>query len=174
MRDAWRPHGSPSQNRPEKTRAADATNYTDAQPLPVTRLYTTGHHIPTDHGSLCVSRRYHPEPIPHFRLSSSVQHSQIPTYSHICDHMAEPIESLTQQLIDIHRTIDPFSFAILTRVASSFFFGNLGPTLDGILPATITVSGRVTNGIGETSVLKMWEWMYYRANVMSPTTFPTF
>ena len=88
--------------------------------------------------------------------------------------MAEPIESLTQQLIDIHRTIDPFSFAVPTRVVSSFFFGNLGPTMDGIIPATITVSGRVANGIGETSVLKMWEWMYYRARVMFPTTIPTF
>ena len=86
--------------------------------------------------------------------------------------MAEPTESLTQQLI--HSATDPFSLAILTGVASSsfFFFGNLGLVLDGILPATITEFERAKIGLSDTSALKMWEWMYYRAKVRFPTVIP--
>jgi len=82
--------------------------------------------------------------------------------------MAEPIESLTEQLI--HSATDPFSIAILAGVASSsfFFFGNLGLALDGVLPATITESERTRKGISDISALNMWEWMYNRAKVGLP------
>ena len=88
--------------------------------------------------------------------------------------MAEPTETITQQLI--HRATDPFSLAILVGVASSsfFFFGNLGLALDGILPATITESERARERISDASALKMWEWMYHRGKVRFPkTTLPS-
>jgi len=88
--------------------------------------------------------------------------------------MAEPIESLTQQLI--HRVTNPFSLAILAGVTSSsfYFFGNLGLALNGTLQATITESERTRKGISNISALKMWEWMYNRAKVRFSTTIPPF
>jgi len=79
--------------------------------------------------------------------------------------MAEPIETLAQQLI--HRATDPFGLAILTGVTSSSFwlFGSLGLAIDGLLPATVTQSERAKRGVSETSALKMWEWMFNRARV---------
>ena len=106
------------------------------------------------------------------RFYSSAQPSTLnflPDINYIHDDMAEPIETIIQQLI--HRATDPFSFAILVGVASSsfFFFGNLGLALDGILPATITESERARKGISDASALKMWEWMYHRGKVRFPT-----
>jgi len=91
--------------------------------------------------------------------------------------MAEPIETLTQQLI--HRATDPFSLAILTGVTSSSFwlFGSLGLVINGPMPATVTQSARAKKDISETSALKMWEWVFNRAKVRfsqrSPPPIPT-
>jgi len=77
--------------------------------------------------------------------------------------MAEPTETLVQQLI--LRVTDPFGLAILTGIASSsfFFFGSLVLVLDGVLPAIITEPERTKKGISDTSALKMWEWVFHRA-----------
>jgi hypothetical protein len=79
--------------------------------------------------------------------------------------MAEPIETLTQQLI--YRATDPFCLALLTGTTSSsfFLFGTLGLAVDGVLPATITESERAEKGISDISALKMWEWVFHRAKV---------
>jgi hypothetical protein len=72
-------------------------------------------------------------------------------------------QPLTQQLVQ--RIADPFGLAILTGVASSSFwlFGNIAIALDGILPATSTLSGREKTGVSDASALKLWEWMFHRA-----------
>jgi len=82
--------------------------------------------------------------------------------------MAEPIQTLTQQLI--HRATDPFGLAILTGMTSSSYwlFGSLGLAIHGTLPATINESERARKGISDASALKMWEWMFHRAKVRSP------
>jgi len=88
--------------------------------------------------------------------------------------MAEPIQTLAQQLI--HRAIDPFGLAILTGVTSSSFwlFGSLGLAIDGLLPATITQSERAKRGVSETSALKMWEWIFNRTRVRGFFPLPLF
>ncbi|KAF9646087.1 hypothetical protein BDM02DRAFT_3130630 [Thelephora ganbajun] len=77
--------------------------------------------------------------------------------------MAEPIETLTQQLI--RRATDPFGLAILTGMASSSFwlFGSLGISIDGAFPAIVTESERAKKGISDASALKLWEWVFHRA-----------
>ena len=79
--------------------------------------------------------------------------------------MAQPIETLTQQLI--RRATDPFGLALLTGVTSSsfFFFGATSLALNGALAATITQSERAGKGISDTSALKLWEWVFHRAKV---------
>lgn len=79
--------------------------------------------------------------------------------------MTNPVESLTQQLIQ--RATDPFGLTILTGVASSsfFVFGNLALALDGVFPATVNESERAKKDVSETSALKLFEWMFNRAKV---------
>ena len=79
--------------------------------------------------------------------------------------MTEPVQTLTQQLL--HRTTDPFTLALLTGAASSsfWFFGALGVSAFGILPATLSESERAKKGVSDASALKLWKWMFDRAVV---------
>lgn len=88
--------------------------------------------------------------------------------------VVQPAGTLTQQLV--HRVADPFGLAILAGVTSSsfFLFGGLDLAFNGVLPATITESKRVKMGVSDTSALKMWEWVFHRAKVRFPKSFPLF